>query len=76
MHHEALLSLGLLVIVTKLLEGIFRRLRLNAIVAYASAGILLGPVLDLTGVWSIHSTGHIELLLTPGHLHLLLPDRH
>ena len=66
MHHEALLSLGLLVIVTKLLEGIFRRLRLNAIVAYASAGILLGPVLDLTGLWSIHSTGHIELLLTLG----------
>ena len=66
MHHEALLSLGLLVIAAKLAEGIFRRLRLNAIVAYATAGILLGPVLDLTGFWSIESTGHLELLLTLG----------
>ena len=66
MHHEALLSLGLLVIVTKLAEGIFRRLRLNAIVAYAAAGIMLGPVLDLTGIWSIESSGHLELLLTLG----------
>ena len=66
MHHEALLSLGLLVIVTKLAEGIFRRLRLNAIVAYVTAGLLLGPVLNLTGVWSIDSSGHLELLLTLG----------
>jgi len=66
MHHEALLSLGLLVIVTKLAEGVFRRLRLNAIVAYVTAGLLLGPVLDLTGVWSIDSSGHLELLLTLG----------
>lgn len=49
MNHEALLSLGLLVIATKLAEGIFRRLRLNAIVAYAAAGIVLGPVLNLSG---------------------------
>ena len=66
MNHEALLSLGLLVIATKLAEGVFRRLRLNAIVAYAAVGILLGPVLDLTGIWSIHSGGHLELLLTLG----------
>ncbi len=66
MNHEALLSLGLLVIATKLAEGIFRRLRLNAIVAYATAGILLGPVLNLTGIWSIESSGHLELLLTLG----------
>lgn len=66
MNHEALLSLGLLVITTKLFEGLFRRLRLNAIVAYATAGILLGPVLDLSGIWSIESSGHLELLLTLG----------
>ena len=66
MHHEALLSLGLLVIGTKLAEGIFRRLRLNAIVAYAAVGILLGPVLDLTGIWHVESAGHLELLLTLG----------
>ncbi len=66
MNHEALLSLGLLVIGAKLAEGIFRRLRLNAIVAYAAAGIVLGPVLDLSGIWSIESGGHLELLLTLG----------
>ncbi len=66
MNHEALLSLGLLVIAAKVAEGVFRRLRLNAIVAYASIGILLGPVLDLTGIWSIESSGHLELLLTLG----------
>ena len=66
MHYEALLSLGLLVIATKVAEGVFRRLRLNAIVAYATVGILLGPVLELTGVWSIQSTGHLELFLSLG----------
>ena len=63
---ESLLALGALIIIAKLFEGIFRRLRLNAIVAYAAAGILLGPVMDLTGVWSVDSTLHIELLLTLG----------
>ncbi|MCY4556087.1 MAG: cation:proton antiporter [Chloroflexi bacterium] len=63
---ESLLALGTLIITAKLFEGIFRRLRLNAIVAYAAAGILLGPVMDLTGVWSVDSTLHIELLLTLG----------
>ena len=64
--HQSLLSLGLLIIVAKLAEGVFRRLRLNAILAYATAGILLGPVLqELTG-WSVQPTGHIDLLLTLG----------
>ena len=64
--HQSLLSLGLLIIVAKLAEGVFRRLRLNSILAYATAGILLGPVLqELTG-WSVQPTGHIDLLLTLG----------
>ena len=63
---ESLLSLGLLIIGAKLAEGIFRRLRLNAIVAYAAVGILLGPVLGVLGVWHIEATGHIDLLLTLG----------
>ena len=63
---ESLLALGLLVIVAKLMEGIFRRLRLNAILAYAMAGILLGPTLQALTGWSIHPTGHIDLLLTLG----------
>ena len=63
---ESLLSLGLLIIVAKLGEGVFRRLRLSSIVAYAAAGILLGPVLESMGLWSVQPTGHIDLLLTLG----------
>lgn len=63
---QSLLSLGVLVIAAKLAEGVFRRLRLNAIVAYAAVGILLGPGLESFGVWSIHATEHIELFLTLG----------
>ena len=63
---DSLLSLGLLIIAAKLAEGVFRRLRLNAIVAYVSVGLLLGPALELSGLWSIHFTNHIELLLTLG----------
>ncbi len=63
---ESLLSLGLLIIVAKLAEGVFRRLHLNSIVAYAAAGILLGPTLEVFGVWAVHPTGHIDLLLTLG----------
>ena len=63
---QSLLALGLLIIACKLAEGVFRRLRLNAIVAYAAAGILLGPVMHLTGVWWIASSLHVELILTLG----------
>ena len=62
----SLLALGALIIACKLAEGVFRRLRLNAIVAYAAAGILLGPVMHLTGVWWIASSLHVELILTLG----------
>lgn len=65
-HQGSLLSLGLLIIVAKLIEGVFRRLRLKSIVAYATAGILLGPVLRLSGVWWIESTLPLELMLTLG----------
>ena len=63
---ESLLSLGLLIIVAKLAEGIFRRLHLSSILAYALTGVMLGPVLDTMGLWSVHPTGHIDLLLTLG----------
>ena len=63
---QSLLALGLLIIVAKLAEGVFRRLHLNSIVAYASAGILLGPVLQALTGWSIQPTSHIDLLLTLG----------
>ena len=63
---QSLLSLGLLIIVAKLAEGAFRRLHLNSILAYATAGILLGPVLQALTGWSVQPTGHIDLLLTLG----------
>ncbi len=64
--HESLLALGLLIIVAKLAEGVFRRLHLSSILAYALTGVLLGPALNALGLWSIHPTGHIDLLLTLG----------
>ena len=63
---QSLLSLGVLIIVAKLAEGLFRRLHLNAIIAYAAVGILLGPVLKLAGGWYVDPTGQMELLLTLG----------
>jgi len=63
---QSLLALGLLLIVAKLAEGVFRRMHLNSILAYASAGILLGPVLQSLTGWSVQPTGHIDLLLTLG----------
>ena len=45
--HEALFAVGLLIVVAKLLEGVFERFGLNAIIAYASTGVVLGPVTGL-----------------------------
>ena len=61
MMHDALLSIGLLVVVAKLLEGVLRRFRINAIVAYTLTGILLGPI---AGV--IEPTGEMQILLGIG----------
>ncbi|MCY4626004.1 MAG: cation:proton antiporter, partial [Acidobacteria bacterium] len=61
MIYEALLSAGLLIVFSKLLEGVLRRFRLNAIVAYTAAGILLGPV---TGI--VDPSGEVQVLLGVG----------
>ena len=44
---DALLPLGLLIVVCKLVEGMFERFGLNSIVAYTITGTLLGPVLNI-----------------------------
>ncbi len=45
MHiQETLLAIGLLIIGAKLFEGVFRRFGLNSIIAYAIAGVILGPI--------------------------------
>ena len=61
MIDDALLSIGLLMLVAKLLEGMFRRLRINSIVAYTVAGIILGP---LTGL--VQPTPELQLVLSIG----------
>ena len=43
MNIDALLHIGLLVVVAKLSEGLLGRIGLSAIVAYTLAGVLLGP---------------------------------
>ena len=47
MTHEALLSIGLMIAVAKLMEGVLGRFRLSAIVGYIATGVLLGPVLGI-----------------------------
>ena len=61
MIEEALLSIGLLVVVAKLVEGVLRRFRVNSIVAYTATGILLGPVAGI-----IQPTDEIQILLGIG----------
>lgn len=41
---DAVLSIGLLLVVAKIAEGVFARLGLNSIIAYTATGVLLGPV--------------------------------
>ncbi len=61
MIDDSLLSIGLLMLVAKLLEGIFRRARINSIVAYTIAGIILGP---LTGL--VQPTVELQFVLSIG----------
>ena len=44
---DAVLSIGLLLVVAKIAEGVFGRLGLNSIIAYTATGVLLGPVLGV-----------------------------
>lgn len=59
--HEALFAVGVLIVTAKLLEGVFKRVGLNAIFAYAIAGVVLGP---MTGL--VHTGREIDLILSIG----------
>ena len=61
MLQEVLLPLGLLIVVSKLVEGIFGRFGLSSILAYTVTGLLLGPVLGI-----VHPNDEIELFLSIG----------
>ena len=58
---EALLSIGLLIVLAKIAEGLLRRFRVNSIVAYAATGVMLGPILSIVEV-----TVELEILLSIG----------
>ena len=59
--HEALFSIGLLIVVAKLLEGLFKRFGLNSIIAYATTGVILGPVTGL-----VEAGSEVEIVLGIG----------
>lgn len=59
--HHALFAIGLLIVVAKLLEGVFKRFGVNSIFAYAVTGVILGP---MTGL--VESGSDIELVLNIG----------
>jgi len=58
---ELLFSLGLLLIVAKLLEVVAMRLRQTALIAYVAAGIILGPGLGL-----VEATDELKLFFGMG----------
>ena len=58
---NALFAIGLLLMLAKLLEGLFKRIGINAIFAYAIAGVILGPVTGL-----VEPNRDIQLLLNIG----------
>ena len=58
---QSLLAIGAMIVVAKLLEGIFRRFGISSIFAYASTGIVLGPVTGL-----IEPGADIEIVLSIG----------
>ena len=57
---KALLFIGMLILVAKLIEGVLGRVGLNSIVAYTIAGIILGPMTGLV------ETDNIEIFLNIG----------
>ena len=59
--HESLFAIGAMIVVAKLLEGIFKRFGLNSIIAYATTGVILGPVTGL-----VKAGTEIEIVLSIG----------
>ena len=60
---DVLLTLGLLVVVAKLAEGVLSRFGLSSIIAYTATGVVLGPVLGIA-----EATPEIQLFLGIGIL--------
>ena len=62
-HLQALLFIGMLIVVAKLAEGVLNRAGLSSIVAFTAAGILLGPI---TGFIDISDSSQIKIFLDIG----------
>ena len=58
---DALLAVGLLLVMAKLLEGLFKRFGISSIFAYAITGVILGPVTGL-----IDPESDLQILLNIG----------
>ena len=58
---DALFAVGLLIVGAKLLEGVFKRFGLNSIIAYATTGVILGPVTGL-----VETGSEVEIILGIG----------
>ncbi len=58
---DALLAIGLLLVMAKLLEGLFKRFGISSIFAYAITGVILGPVTGL-----IHPENDFQIILNIG----------
>ena len=58
---DSLFAVGLLIVVAKLLEGVFKRFGLNSIIAYATTGVILGPVTGL-----VETSSEVEVILGIG----------
>ena len=58
---DALLAIGLLLVVAKLLEGLFKRFGISSIFAYAVTGVILGPVTGL-----VDPESDLQILLNIG----------
>ena len=58
---DSLFAIGLLLVVAKLLEGLFKRIGISSIFAYAVAGVILGPATGL-----VEPNRDIQLLLNIG----------
>ena len=63
---EALLDIGLLIVVAKVAEGVLGRYGLSSIIAYTLTGILFGPVTGIINLTDQHLVDELDLFLNIG----------
>ena len=63
---EALLDIGLLIVVAKLAEAILGRFGISSIVAYTATGILFGPITGIIQLADPHLRDELDLFLNIG----------